>query len=332
MVCVLRSLNSTSRYHDGDPVTAESELLERESVPCPLCDAEATDYLFTARDRLVGKPGEFPVVRCRSCGFVYLNPRPTKEALAHYYPDEYYPIDEARETRDAITVARGLLRRVEQVCAGRSLKILDAGCGTGLFLKFARDAGHEVHGVELSESAVRYGRQVYGISIEQGTLEAADLPAEAFDVVTMWHVLEHTPDPVAALKVVKRVLKPGGVLLFGVPNVDSLEAQIFGRRWFSLDAPRHLQHFSPETARRTVEAAGLRVDRVDHSSGTAGLVYSLMGDLTGVFLRLRGRHIPDNAYHRIAGALGWLLWPVSTTAARAGRGGAIEVFARKTAS
>lgn len=318
-----------NRYLGGEPVTTETHLRERKRIACPLCGAGETEHLYTARDRLVGRPGEFPVVRCRSCGFVYLNPRPTPEALGSYYPDEYYPVDDGCETRDAITVARGLLRRVEEVSPGRSLRILDAGCGTGLFLKFARDAGHDVQGIELSESAVQYGRQVYGIPIEQGTLEGADLPSEAFDVVTMWHVLEHTPDPVAALKVVEHVLKPGGMLLFGVPSIDSFEAKMFGRRWFSLDAPRHLVHFSPGTARRAVECAGMSVERIEHSNGTAGLTYSIMGDLTGISLKLRGRELSERGYLRLARILSWIAWPVCLAASKAGNGGAIEVYARK---
>jgi SAM-dependent methyltransferase len=307
----------------------ESVLMERETSVCPLCASPEHERLFIARDRLVGLPGEFPVVRCNDCGFVFLNPRPVAQALSAYYPDSYYPIDETSETPEAITVARGLLRRIERARPGRRLRILDAGCGTGLFLKFARDAGHDVHGVELSESAVAYGRHVYGLPLETGTIESADLPNAAFDVVTMWHVLEHMVDPVEALRVVERVLKPGGLLLFGVPNIASLEANLFGRRWFSLDAPRHLVHFSPDHAEQTVEKAGLTIDRIDHSPGTAGLVYSLMGDLTGISLRLRSRQFSDRTYHRIAGVLSWFVWPVCVLAAKWGQGGAIEVYAEK---
>jgi SAM-dependent methyltransferase len=313
-------------------VSDESRLMSREPVSCPLCGADVPEILFLARDRLVGKPGEFPVVRCRSCDFIYLNPHPTTEALAGYYPDAYYPIDEGCETPAAIAVVRGLLQRVERACPGNPLRILDVGCGTGLFLKFARDAGHEVRGIELSESAVRYGKQIYGVSIETGTLETANLPGSEFDVVTMWHVLEHMPDPIAALSIVEHVLKPGGLLLFGVPNIASFEARVFGRRWFSLDAPRHLVHFSPDTARRAVEAAGLTLVRIDHSTGTAGMVYSLMGDLTGISLKLRGKHLSEPSYHRIARVLDWVAWPTCLLSAWRGNSGAIEAYARKPAS
>jgi SAM-dependent methyltransferase len=299
-----------------------------ESVDCPVCGSNQHTRLFVARDRLVGLPGEFPVVRCQRCHFVFLNPRPTAESLPAWYPDVYYPVDGGAETPEAIDVARGLLERVESAEPGRTLSILDVGCGTGLFLKFARDAGHQVRGIELSESAVTYGQQVYGLPIETGTIESVELSESSFDVITMWHVLEHLADPVVALERISQLLKPGGLLLFGVPNIESYEARLFGRRWFSLDAPRHLGHFSPQTARRVVESAGMAVDRIDHSAGTAGLVYSLMGDLTGVSLKLRGRGFSDATYHRIAGVIGLPAGVVCRVAARFERGGAIEVYAR----
>ena len=312
-------------------MTDVSPLGEQETIPCPLCNGSDADQLFVAQDRLVGKPGTFPVVRCKGCGLVYLNPRPTRRALKEYYPADYYPVPGGRETPEALSVARGLLKRVEAIAPGANLSILDAGCGTGLFLKLARDRGHDVRGIEPGDAAVNYGRRVYGLPIDHGTLESVDLPENGFDVVTMWHVLEHMPDPVSALRIVCRALKPGGTLLFGVPNFGSMEASLFGRRWFSLDAPRHLVHFDPETARQAVQAAGFESERIVHSPGTAGMVYSLMGDLTGVSLKLRGSAIPDRAYHRIAGVLGWLVWPVCSLTARYGRGGAIEVYARKPA-
>jgi SAM-dependent methyltransferase len=310
-------------------MTSSSTLHERESVPCPLCGADSSERLFVTRDRLVGLPGEFTLARCRACGFVYLNPRPTPEALAGYYPDDYYPIDEEQESPEALAVARGLLARVQQAVPERNLRILDIGCGTGLFLKLAREVGHDVSGIELSESAAEYGRQVYSLPIQCATLESADLAEDSFDVVTMWHVLEHLPDPIAALAKVRRVLRPDGVVLFAVPNIASAEARVFGRRWFSLDIPRHLLHFSPDSARRAVESAGMSLLRIDHSPGTAGMVYSLMGDLSGISLRLRGRDISEPNYHRAAGVLAWVVWPFCAGAARLGRGGAIEVLAKK---
>jgi SAM-dependent methyltransferase len=300
---------------------------------CVLCGCRDADRLFVARDRLVGRAGAFPVARCRGCGLVFLQPRPAPETLATHYPDTYYPLDEEPST-EARTVAEGLLRRVNDWLrasgrGGSTARLLDVGCGTGLFLHLAQASGMQGQGIELSASAVRYARTRYGLDVHEGTLESADLPTDAFDVVVMWHVLEHLPDPVASLQRVTRLLAPGGLLLIAVPNFASVEARVFGRRWYSLDAPRHLYQFTPESLRAVLAIAGLTPERIVQSAGTAGLVYSIMGDLTGVSLRLRHRPLSDPAYHRAAAFLPRMAQPLCVAAARLGRGGALEAYAIK---
>ncbi|HET7037986.1 MAG TPA: class I SAM-dependent methyltransferase [Thermomicrobiaceae bacterium] len=300
-----------------------------EEVACPLCGPSRTRTLFVARDRLLGGPGAFPVTRCLCCGMVYLNPRPTAGALGAYYPDVYYPLKEEPDPT-ALAIARGLCTRVagwvERADASNP-SVLDIGCGTGLFLREARERGWTVEGIELSASAAAYARERFGLPVRQGTLAQTTLPNGAFDVITMWHVLEHLPDPLATLRQVQGALRPGGLLLLAVPNVASLEARLFGRRWYSLDAPRHLYHFSPATVEAALRRAGLRPERIVHSAGTAGLVYSLMGDLTGVSLKLRRRPLSAPAYRRAARALSLPAAPLCALAARAGRGGALEIYA-----
>ncbi len=301
-----------------------------ESPDCPLCSSSSARTLFIARDRLVGRPGEFPVVRCTSCGLVFLRPRPSSSVLGSFYPDTYYPLDQ-QPSREAFAVAEGLLARVIEWGRRQRLQvpsILDIGCGTGLFLHLAHEAGLYVRGIELSDSAVEYARARYGLDVHHGTLKNAELPDESFDIVTMWHVLEHLPNPVEALRRVARVLRPGGLLLLGVPNIDSIEARIFGRRWFSLDAPRHLSHFTPHTLAAVLNAAGLLPRQIIHSPGTAGLVYSVMGDLTGIMLKLR-RQLSDSTYHRAANVLHRIARPLCAGAVRIGQGGALEAYAIK---
>jgi SAM-dependent methyltransferase len=300
-----------------------------ENPVCPLCGSESTRQLFVARDRLLGRPGEFPVVRCTGCGLVFLKPRPTTDALGAYYPDDYYPLDQ-QPSPEAEAVARDLLDRVSALARGRGLtrpRILDIGCGVGLFLHRAEEAGMRVRGIELSASAVDYARTNYRLDVHHGTLDDATIPPASCDIVVMWHVLEHLPDPLAGLRQVAGILAPGGLLLAAVPNFNSYEARLFGRRWYSLDAPRHLIHFTPEALTAAVEQAGLRVRTIAHSSGTAGLVYSLMGDLTGVSLKLLHRPLSEPAYHRTAAILHPLAKPACRLAARLHHGGALELQA-----
>jgi SAM-dependent methyltransferase len=298
---------------------------------CPLCGSGTTRQLFVARDRLLGRPGRFPIVRCTSCGLVFLRPRPAAGALGAYYPDDYYPLDEQPST-EAEAVARDLLRKVSSWTRARGIdrpRVLDVGCGVGLFLHLAEQAGMQVRGIELSGSAVSYARANYGLDVHHGMLEDAEIAPAFCDIVVMWHVLEHLPDPVAALRQVAELLTPGGLLLAAVPNFGSYEARLFSRRWYSLDAPRHVIHFPPHTLRAAVEQAALSVLVIDHSTGTAGLVYSLMGDLTGVSLKLRRRPLSDPTYHRTAAILHQLAKPPCRLAARLHHGGALELQAIK---
>jgi 2-polyprenyl-3-methyl-5-hydroxy-6-metoxy-1,4-benzoquinol methylase len=305
--------------------------VELDYPACPLCGSETTQSLFIARDRLFGRPGEFPVVRCLNCGLVFLKPRPSSQALAAYYPDTYYPLD-AKPSPEAEAVARDLLRKVNDWVRSHGItqpRLLDVGCGTGLFLHLAAEAGMQVRGIELSASAVNYARTNYGLDVQHGTLEDAEVAPASCDIVVMWHVLEHLPDPVAGLRQVADILAPGGLLFAAVPNFGSYEARLFGRRWYSLDAPRHLVHVTPHTLRAAAEQAELQVQEITHSSGTAGLVYSLMGDLAGVSLKLRHRPLSDPAYHRTAAALHTLTTPLCRLAARRHHGGALELQATK---
>jgi SAM-dependent methyltransferase len=302
-----------------------------EHIPCPLCGSWNHQPLFLACDRLVGQPGAFPVVRCARCTLVFLNPRPAADALARFYPATYYPLD-GRPTPEARAIAAGLLARVtswlDTTCAPAP-RLLDVGCGTGLFLHLAQERGLDVEGIELSPSAVAYARENYGLQVQEGTLASATLPESSFHVVTMWHVLEHLPDPVAALRAIERALVPGGLLLVGVPNVASVEARLFGRRWFSLDAPRHLVHFAPETLGQALEGAGYTVERIVQSDGTAGLVYSVMGDIHGILERLGRGPLSDRTYQRVARTLDVPAKPLCRLVAAGGYGGALEGYALK---
>ncbi len=302
-----------------------------EYPACALCGSTQTRPLFVARDRLLGRPGAFSVVRCTACSLVYLCPRPAGSALDAFYPDAYYPLD-ATPSAQVRAVAVGLFRRVQAWVReqGRArVRLLDVGCGTGVFLDLAQQAGWHVWGIEPGAAACAYARTRFGLDVHCGTLEDAPLLPESFDVVTMWHVLEHLPHPLEGLRRVHQALAPGGLLLIGVPNFASLEACLFGRRWYSLDVPRHLYHFTPATLRAIVSAAGLRPVRLVQSSGTAGLVYSIMGDLTGLSLRLRGRPLSERTYTHLVALLDRVVRPFCHLAATTGWGGALELYAVK---
>jgi len=125
-----------------------------------------------------------------------------------------------------------------------------------------RAQGWQVTGLDVSAETVERIRAELGIRAFIGTLPHPELEPESFDIVTMWHSLEHVHDPLGVLRAAYDLLAPGGRLMVAVPNIDSAAFQWFGAAWFALDLPRHLTHFAPPTLRAMLEAAGFRVERV----------------------------------------------------------------------
>ncbi len=226
---------------------------------CQVCGASAfapcgfgLDYLSPAGER-------YELSSCGSCGFVRMGTPPSAPEN-ELYPDAYY------RKMSGFSRALELLFLGERRAAveGRKTRgaVLDIGCGSGEFLRVMSDAGWTVSGVEPSH----FGAGSAPEGVHHGTLESAAFPAASFDAITMWQVLEHIPDPAAALSSARVLLKDDGFLLVSVPNISSLQAR-FGRDlWFSLDLPRHIWHFSPSTLLRLLEKSGFRVEETRHFS------------------------------------------------------------------
>lgn len=152
---------------------------------------------------------------------------------------------------------------VERLTPGR---VLDVGCGKGWILHEFRGRGWEVSGTEMSPDAAGFAVNRLRLPVRCGDLQAQAFPAAHFDVVTLWHVLEHLRDPVETVREAARLLKPGGLLVLAVPNQQGYLARIGRGKWFHLDVPRHLYHYNPTTLRRLVETAGLEARDWRHLS------------------------------------------------------------------
>jgi 2-polyprenyl-3-methyl-5-hydroxy-6-metoxy-1,4-benzoquinol methylase len=205
----------------------------------------------------------FQIAHCAACGFDITSPQPAMEEIAAYYPAGYYGNPGDRRFPPMVEALQKALyaqraRMVESVAGARRGRVLDVGCGRGLLLEAFRRRGWEVQGTELTDQAARYARQVAGVPVETGRLEEIGFPEAHFDAVTMWHVLEHVHDPRVVLTEVSRILKPGGVLLVGVPNFSGFEARLFKDKWFHLDVPRHVTHLTKATLKQALHENGLR--------------------------------------------------------------------------
>jgi len=264
-----------------------------EPAPCDFCGETDADVRYCGFDRLSGLPGRFAAVVCRRCGLVRTNPQPTPESLSTAYPVSY---PAHQPTDRPFCPPRGLLRWLLVNFRGYPLgrrapaplralawpwaalclhsrrlrgylpyhgegRLLDFGCGAGHYVRRMTAAGWKAEGLDLLSPAVQAGREA-GLTIHHGTLPGADLPAGRYDVVTMWHALEHVPSPLATLRAAHDLLRPGGRLLVAVPLADCLSARLFGSAWYGLDMPRHLTHFTTETLRRHLASAGFRVERL----------------------------------------------------------------------
>jgi len=317
--------------------------------PCPLCSGTSSHVL---RRLTVSHPrvaGTYRLRRCRDCDLVYLTPRLEDTTLAMLYGEEFYfPEDSAfsgiaERVKELIQDAR---RHVVEKRA-RVGRILDVGSGDGAFVHHMASHGWDATGLDFSPAASELAarRGLRGRYL-MGSLADHDLPLRSFDAVTMWQVLEHIGEPVAMMRQVHALLRPGGLLVASVPNIDGLTASLTRERWWGLDVPRHLVHYTPPTLRRVLEEAGLHVVDVRHFSLQYDPYALLHSSLDWAFTR---RHfLSDLAKQQVTQAMGALeygynvtalavlapvLAPLALLATTAGaafrRGGFIEVIARR---
>jgi SAM-dependent methyltransferase len=203
-----------------------------------------------------------------------------------------------------------LPRRKAVLARKRSGRLLDVGCGAGDFLHAMDRIGDwEVQGIEPGEIPAAKARQLYGLDVQVGQLEEVDIPDASFDVVTMWHVLEHVTHPRLTLQAVARVLRPDGILILACPVVDCWEARLFGPNWSGFDVPRHLYTFSRKTLRRLLVECGFSSQEVP--GVVAG--FNSLRISTAFWLN---QHLPKVAHKRLFRAaainlLVGLLYPIA---------------------
>lgn len=255
--------NAQDRSIDYTPAAIPLVPVDR----CLLCGASRGPVVVSGPDQLQGVPGVFTIVRCDTCGLLYQSPRPAESSIDRLYPAAYEPFqggfsDDGYIPRDL----RRTVAFVDSIKPGGG-RLLDVGCGVGDFLAALRRSAvsWKMAGVEPSPHAVAVAQQ-RGLPVQQGTLETA--PADSFDVITLWNVLEHVPDPRATLREIDRRLAPDGVLCLAVPVCDSWEARLFRNRWVGWELPRHFFLFNHATIRRTLETAGFQIIESACISGT----------------------------------------------------------------
>ena len=223
-----------------------------QKIKCNICGGDDYKIIIRPKKKMGNKSisvfrstrGFQQIVRCNKCGLVYVNPRVDSKVLANLYLKEDNSIY-IKNTKDRTDTFRKNLNIINSFCQKKG-NILDIGTATGLFLKIAKDDGWKSYGVEVNKAAVIYANEKYEANVKLGTLKKAKFNDNFFDVITMWDVLEHMPDPNKELEEIYRILKPGGFLIINYPDFSSVTAKIFGSKWWFIFLS-HLFYFEHDS-------------------------------------------------------------------------------------
>ena len=268
-------------------------------MSCPVClnpvTAPAlvgTDFLFESTSKT------FTLYSCEACRCLFLHPMPDRGEIERFYPADYWW--NARRSgglKKLESVYRKLALRdhiafISKAAGNRSVDVLDVGCGSGTLLGLLKHRGFRVTGLDFSAEAAAIAKAENGVDVAVGSLEEAHFPAESFDVVTLFHVMEHVTNPRLVLAEVSRVLKPNGVAILQVPNIESWQFKIFGARWYGLDIPRHVIDYSRNSMVKLLANSGFTVKRIRHFNlrdNAPALVSSVFPSLDPVSRSVRHR-------------------------------------------
>lgn len=234
---------------------------------CPWCGSNKAQINLWLKDEFLTKK-DFHICECLNCGLLYTMPRPSKEKIGAYYKsDEYYSHQENKKgfvPRLYEAIKKINLKHKFRL-ASRDLpvgKLLDIGCGVGDFLHVAENKGWQCTGVEPSEEAREIARQrIKGDLLYSEDLE--QLTDQSFDLITMWHVLEHVDDLKWQVAQLQRLIKPNGRIVIAVPNYRSYDGRFYNAYWAAYDVPRHLNHFNKTVLTKIFKASGLSLVSMD---------------------------------------------------------------------
>ena len=251
----------------------------RTGAPAATEGLREVDCLFCglSDEQLLFREGPFRVVRCRRCGLTYVTPRLPAERLHQMYQEEYWSSGRAKDfgytqyLAEAPLYLRTYALRSRLITERRPSpgRVLDVGCAAGFFLRVMADLGWQTTGLEISGAMCAYARDTLRLpDVRRGDLLSVPLEPGAFDVVTLWDVIEHLEDPPAHLRAARHLLAPDGILVIETQNVASSFARLLGRRWQHYKHAEHLYHFDPRTLERLLTEAGFAiVENTPHLGG-----------------------------------------------------------------
>ncbi|MFV1952013.1 MAG: class I SAM-dependent methyltransferase [Nitrospinota bacterium] len=243
--------------------------------------------------------GLYKVIRCNNCGLVYVDPLPPEKTLAKAYSKEYYVPWIAAQKKRRIKMWQKRLDTLDGL--KDKGKLLDIGCGEGLFLEMAKKDGWDVQGTEVSPFSPEHIIETLDIPVFHGELHRASFPDKTFDAVTMWHVLEHTVNPLETLIEVKRIIRDDGIFILAVPNLNNIVFQrayrIFKGKRIHLFDPKdrelHIYHFTSATIQLALERSGFQVIKIRPDNGIVDTRKKAVYLLANILSRLSNRIVTD---------------------------------------
>ncbi|MES2519513.1 MAG: class I SAM-dependent methyltransferase [Bacteroidota bacterium] len=232
---------------------------------CPVCQESTFNDFLQVQDYTVSQK-KFEIVSCSNCGFKFTNPRPDQNEIGEYYKAESY-ISHTNTSKGLISkiyhtvrtfTLKSKLNLINSLYPQKG-KLLDVGCGTGMFLNVCREDGWKVNGIEPDTGARQIAEEINKATIKTEILSS--FKNEQFDIITMWHVLEHVHLLDDTIDWLSERLSKEGSLIIAVPNHESKDAAIYGKQWAAYDVPRHLYHFSQKSINQLFEQKGFLLEK-----------------------------------------------------------------------
>jgi len=275
--------------------------IQSSEAECNSCGNQNFSLIIDAYDFDTGNE-KFSLIRCSSCGLVRTSPLLSDSLLGNYYKTDYYgkgeqkfsPFIEKWTIFNNLKLAKSISHQLGNTRHenGRTPRVLDIGCGRGNLLKAFNQLGFECHGIERTEFPGQHDSKA--INIYKTSIQESKFDDNYFDVIILWHVLEHLSNPADTIKEINRTLSPSGILIIAVPNFGSLQSRLFGKHWFHLDLPRHLYHFDYFSLHNMLEKNNFKITKYD----TRAIDQSIFGFIQSALNRIHWLQ-PNSFYEQL---------------------------------
>lgn len=292
-------------------------MIDYPLLTCPVCASRDAKLEYEVRGYLHH--------RCLDCGVVYVFPVPSPNELAEIYQDRNYYSKARPKQGEAVPHVARRLQYIESMVEQPG-SLLDIGCADGYFMLAARKRGWRTVGVEQSNHTARFGREKYNLEIINSSLERADLPSAAFDVITLWGVIEHVPQPKAFLQTAAQLLKPNGLLCLVTNNTDGWMGRLMRDKFPFLIPPEHLCLFPVRTLCRIFDELDMQIVRIEtYDVVTPDKAVRGLAKLLGLGWDYGQFAVVDAAAHIISR----MAQPLLCALGKMNLGSEVEVYARK---